>query len=513
MEKKSFLGFLLILLLLLLYPYYLSLFSPPQQKKITKMREFTPTETPSSQYIEIKELKNYDTVHDTVIRNNLLEIKTSNQGGGINLIRLIRFNATLYNSDNYDKNIFFFSEPLLNYDLNKAHYTYTEQEKRIEYHLSLPGEFALEKIFALQEDSYLLSFTLRIKNLSPQPLPVNLSLLAGENFLPQEPWEERYWEIVYPQAEKIRHEFFRQIRHSQIYLAPLPWFALKNKYFVQILVPSAENVSFALQRGAPRSLRIISQFPVTILPPEGSREENFLIYFGPLDSEVLKRYNKTWAEVVYYGMFDGIAKFILKLLKLGFAFFKNYGLAIIFLSFLVNLFLFPFTWKSTKAMRALQNIQPQIEQLRKTYGQDVQRLNREILELYRKHKVNPLGGCLPLFLQMPIFISLYQVLVRAIELKGAKFLWIKDLALPDALITFPRNFFFINSLNLLPLIMAGMVFLQQKKTQVYSSSQRQTAWFMPLFLGFIFYNFPAGVVLYWLISTGLNLCFSWRLQG
>ncbi|MFN7170127.1 MAG: YidC/Oxa1 family membrane protein insertase, partial [Candidatus Omnitrophota bacterium] len=101
----------------------------------------------------------------------------------------------------------------------------------------------------------------------------------------------------------------------------------------------------------------------------------------------------------------------------------------------------------------------------------------------------------------------YQVLVRAIELKGAKFLWIKDLSLPDALITFPQKFFFINSLNLLPLLMAGAVFLQQKKTQVYSS-QKQTLWFMPLFLGFIFYNFPAGVVLYWLTSSGLNLCFS-----
>ncbi|MFN7170764.1 MAG: membrane protein insertase YidC, partial [Candidatus Omnitrophota bacterium] len=405
MEKRSLIGLALILLLIFLYPFYLRLFSLPQEQKTVEIPQIISQKDSQAQPIDLIEIKNYDTVHDTVLGNKYLEIKTSSQGAGISLIRLILFNLSIYNSNDYNKNLFFFAEPFLNYALNKAIYTYTEKENSVTYSLNLPGQFALEKIFTLEKDTYLLKFTLRIKNLQDKPLPLNLSLRGGENFSSQELGEERYGEIVYAQQEKIKHEFLRQIPHSRLYLGPLAWFAVKSKYFVEIFVPSSSGVAFTVRHPSPQQWEVISQLPLILLSPGETREENFLIYFGPLDEDILKQYNPHWKEIVYYGMFDSIAKSILKLLKLGFLLFKNYGWAIIFLSLLVNLLLFPFTWKSMKAMQALQRLQPQIEQLRKIYSQDPPRLNREILELYRKHKVNPLGGCLPLFLQMPIFIS------------------------------------------------------------------------------------------------------------
>ncbi|MCM8783854.1 MAG: membrane protein insertase YidC [Candidatus Omnitrophica bacterium] len=516
MEKKNLIGLLFILLIIFLYPFYLQIFAPQPSPKITKTAVIDFPQEVSIQVVDKEEVKNYDTVHDTVLQNKHLRIECTNKGAGINMIQLIQFNnqqegnpISIYKNDTYSKKILYFTHPFLNYDLNKAVYAYNESKNGVSYYLLVPGQCLIEKKIILEENTHLLKFNLRLQNLDQKPLPVNVGFVGGQNLKTKEPWEERYWEIAFAQEGKIKHEFFRQIRTSKIYLAPLPWLALKSKYFSQIIVPSSGTTSFTAQRLADNGLEVSVQVPLTILQPGETKEENFLFYFGPLDTRVLHQYNSEWKEIVYYGMFDGIAKFILRILRGGFMLLKNYGLAIIFLSLLVNLFLFPFTWKSMKSMQALQSLQPQIERLRKEYAQDPQRLNKEILGIYQKHKVNPFGGCLPLFLQMPIFVSLYQVLSRAVELKGARFLWIKDLSLPDNLFSFPQKVLFLDSFNLLPLIMVLLMYLQQKKTQVYSPSQKQTTWFMPFFFGFIFYNFPSGLVLYWLVSTLLNLI----LQG
>jgi YidC/Oxa1 family membrane protein insertase len=140
-------------------------------------------------------------------------------------------------------------------------------------------------------------------------------------------------------------------------------------------------------------------------------------------------------------------------------------------------------------------------------------MNREIMELYKKHRVNPLSGCLPMFIQMPIFIALFQVLSRSAELKGAPFLWIKDLAAPDALVRFPKPVPLVGeSLNLLPILMAVGMFVQQRMTSTNSAgmSEEQKAqqkifkWF-PLVFSFLFYGLPSGLVLYWVVNTALTL--------
>ena len=162
-------------------------------------------------------------------------------------------------------------------------------------------------------------------------------------------------------------------------------------------------------------------------------------------------------------------------------------------------------------MRRIQEIQPHIEKLRKVHKDNPQKLNKELAGIYKEYKINPLGGCLPLLVQMPIFIALYQGLIRSIELKGANFLWIKDLSNPD-FVRIPFSLPFLgNEIHILPLLMVGAMFFQQKistkSTIVASKEQQQQQKFMliffPLFFGFLFYNFPSGLVLYWLTTTVL----------
>ena len=163
-------------------------------------------------------------------------------------------------------------------------------------------------------------------------------------------------------------------------------------------------------------------------------------------------------------------------------------------------------------MRKMQEIQPELDELRKKYKDNPQKLQKEQMELFKKYKVNPLGGCLPIFFQIPIFLTIYQIFFRFVELKGASFLWIKDLSGPDRLLKlpFPPP---VNYLNILPLLIVVASFLQQKITTSKASSQQQsTALMFTGFIGIVLYNFPSCIVLYWLIQNCITLAYQYRLS-
>ncbi|MBN2373293.1 membrane protein insertase YidC, partial [bacterium] len=199
----------------------------------------------------------------------------------------------------------------------------------------------------------------------------------------------------------------------------------------------------------------------------------------------------------------------------------NWGAALIVLAALINIVLYPLTTKRyLESARNMQALQPKINELKEKYKDDPKKMNQAMLDLYKEHKINPLGGCLPLLLQMPIFIALYRTLIVSIELKGAQFLWMKDLAVPDRLFKMPLPPPF-DYFNLLPILMAGAMFLQQKNTQKAApkqadKTQQQMMVMMPLIFGVIFYNFASGLVLYWLTSTltmtGFSYAYNKRLD-
>ena len=189
---------------------------------------------------------------------------------------------------------------------------------------------------------------------------------------------------------------------------------------------------------------------------------------------------------------------------------KNWGVAILLLGLFVNLILFPLTRKSYKSMHEMQVLQPKIQKLQEQHKGNSQKLQKEIMELYKKHKVNPMGGCLPLILQMPIFFALYQGLINFVQLRGSQFLWVRDLSMPEN-IPLPATLPLIgNSLNILPLLMVVVMFFQQKlsnrltsasQTEEQKKQQKFMTVIMTVMFGFIFYSMPSGFVLYWLGST------------
>ncbi|MBU1037426.1 MAG: membrane protein insertase YidC, partial [Candidatus Omnitrophica bacterium] len=184
------------------------------------------------------------------------------------------------------------------------------------------------------------------------------------------------------------------------------------------------------------------------------------------------------------------------------------------LSIFLNLITFPLTAKSFKSMQKMQELHPQMEQLKKQHKDSPEKLNKAVMELYKKYKINPLSGCLPILLQMPIFIALYAALMKSIELRNTSFLWIRDLSSPDA-VRLPFTLPIIgNHINILPLIMVVAMIMQQKistktmgsaVTSEQKEQQKIMLIVMPVVFGFIFYSMPSGLVLYWVVNTLLTI--------
>lgn len=210
--------------------------------------------------------------------------------------------------------------------------------------------------------------------------------------------------------------------------------------------------------------------------------------------EILRSYNLDLEHIIDFGFFSILARPLFWILKFFDRFTGNYGWSIILLTIIVRTPFIPLLSKSQKSMRKMQKIQPKLNELREKYKKDPQRLQKETLEMYKKHKVNPVGGCLPMLLQIPVFFALYKVLMVAIELRGAPFmLWITDLSAKDPY-------------YILPIVMGITMVVQQKMTPTsLDPKQNRMMMLMPVVFTFMFLNFASGLVLYWLVNNLLSI--------
>ena len=245
---------------------------------------------------------------------------------------------------------------------------------------------------------------------------------------------------------------------------------------------------------------------IVSLPGGTAPVNRFVLYFGPNEYFRLARLGHGLERVVDLGWswITPFSKLLLQLMIWLHGLLRNYGFAIVVLATLVRVLLHPLSMMSIKSMRAMQKVQPEIERIRSKYGKDPQAMNTAIMALYKENKINPAGGCLPMLVQMPLFIALYSVLFNAIELRQAPFVaWMTDLSAPDVLFRvagFP--------IRLLPLLMAGSGFLQQKVTPT-DPRQASTYYFMNLIMVVFFYNLPSGLVLYWTVMNLLTALQQW----
>jgi len=251
-------------------------------------------------------------------------------------------------------------------------------------------------------------------------------------------------------------------------------------------------------------------------PGEDALEYRFVAV--PKDLRVLKELDGGLAGLVEFGWMGGLSRLVLALLNAVHAVVRNYGIAILLLTFIVRAVLHPLTRKSQIGMVKMQKLQPMISEIQRKYADDRRKLSEEQMALFRKYGVTPLGGCLPMLLQMPIFIALFKALRQAYVLRQAPFLYIRDLSQPDAAFLLPFHLPLLgNQVNVLPLIMVSLMMLQQKfmhqpaATEQARQQQQMFKW-MPLFFGFLLYRMPSGLCLYWTTSTGIGILERWFID-
>ena len=298
---------------------------------------------------------------------------------------------------------------------------------------------------------------------------------------------------------------------------PFRYLGVDVQYFVALVIPSDPQVgkpyfeksqATVITKDEEKAYSDIS-FDMTskllTVPGNGSVEHRFKLYFGPKREELLRTYD---AESVFdYGWFGSISNIMVRLMRTFHSWGVPYGLAIVMLTVIVRALLFPLSKKQAASGKKMKDLQPLLNEIKEKYKDDKQELAKAQMELYRKAKFNPFGGCVLVFFQLPIFIALYQALSNCVDLRMASFLYIKDLSAPDALFAMPLALpFFGKDFNLLPILTTALFFLQQKMfmpppANEEAAMQMKMMNYMTIFFGAMFYHVPAGLCVYFIASS------------
>jgi YidC/Oxa1 family membrane protein insertase len=298
----------------------------------------------------------------------------------------------------------------------------------------------------------------------------------------------------------------------------IEWVGILDRYFMSALIPvEAVQGNMLLSQSASQTITNTLILAETDISPGQSRAFAFKAFYGPRDTNLLKSYGYNLSKAINFGWFDFLAKPALWIMNLIYSFIPNYGVAIILLTVMAKIILWPLGNKSYKSMAEMKRMQPLMAEIREKYKDDKKRMNEEMMGLYRTYKINPMGGCLPMLVQLPVFLALYNMLYGAIELRHAPFVgWINDLSSPDRLFNFGFSIPFMEApygIPVLTVIMGATMFLQQKMSPPPGDpAQAKIMLFLPLIFTFIFINFPAGLVLYWLINNVLSIAQQYYIQ-
>jgi YidC/Oxa1 family membrane protein insertase len=293
---------------------------------------------------------------------------------------------------------------------------------------------------------------------------------------------------------------------SKKYDKNILWAGFADKYFLSAILADKNSIATVeLKKNAAGFLESVVSSPQIVVNPGQSATVAQRLFVGPKDIDVLKAQGDLLEQSLDLGWFTVIAKPLLYTLKFFYRYVGNYGVAIIIITVILKALFFPLTHKSYKSMKGMQKIQPAMVKLREKYKDDRDAMNKAVMELYREHKVNPLGGCLPMVVQIPVFFALYKALMFSIELRHAPFFfWINDLAGPDNL--FGQLFGLPFALGPLPLLMGASMFVQQKMTpSQMDPMQAKMMLALPVVFTFMFLNFPSGLVLYWFVNNILTI--------
>ena len=520
MEKRLLVAVALSIFIIITFQY----FSPkPVKAPIPAVSPITAAESVSK--TEIPEIKTPDISNpsveekETAVETDKYSLTFSNVGGSIKKIQLKEYKNLNYNEplelvniNNPKEYILAISSNTMPEALDTAEYKGTSDKGIITY-VSRTKELEITKRYILHKSKYTIDLQVSIKNISSTPRKFSFDIIGASNLKEHDTQAKNMLECsakIDGKVIKLKAPKIGRVTN----LGNTEWVDLKTKYFSMILKPiSSTSAQFHRENTDKQMIVGVESSNIMINPGE-TVENKFVLYAGPSQIPLLKQAGYALDETVDYGFFGGITKVLLVVMGFFHSIVRSWGVSIILLSIFLNIILFPLTMKSFKSIQKMQELHPQMEKLKKENKDNPQKLNKEVMELYKKYKINPLSGCLPMLLQMPIFFALYQALMKSIELRGTSFLWVNDLSSPD-FIKLPFTLPMLgNKLHILPLIMVAAMVIQQKIstktmgsaiTEEQKQQQKMMLIMMPIMFGLIFYNMPSGLVLYWIINTVLTV--------
>jgi YidC/Oxa1 family membrane protein insertase len=543
MDKKTILAFVLVGLIIFLWPVFnekvVGIKNPAKHKAVeqsAKERSSTgqhadsgqqlkneqPPQLTGSKFHPIRENVPAETL---IVETNLFQGKLTNAGGG-NIVswKLKKYLTPEKNwiqlvpdSSKGNLNIAFdpsmdISSTLFKTTLDSQWVENKINHRKIRYSREFEGYGRLEKELIFSDDSYDIKLRVGFSFMN-QAAVRNVYLLQWMGGLA--PTERNLKEeSSYSEAAALQGTELLKTKSDNTGLREgvTRWAAVQTKYFMMALIPQgfeargAELKTDKILIAAPSGTASWKRFGVGISAPletGKSSLQEFVVYLGPLDYPLLKAHNVQLEKVLNFG-WSFIRPFSIAFmyaLQYLFKIVKNYGWAIIIFSILIKVLLYPLTKKSYDSMRQMQELQPKLKALQEKYKGEPQKLNAETMKLYKTHGINPMGGCLPMLLQMPILFALFNLFRTTIMFRQAGFLGIiKDLSAPDRIIPLGGSM----ALNVLPVLMGVTMFIQQKKT-VTDPKQKFMSYFMSIFMIYIFFNLSSGLNLYYFMFNILTI--------
>ena len=372
-----------------------------------------------------------------------------------------------------------------------------DETRTLTFTQSYPDQMRITKEFTFHPDTYGFDIQIRLHNLGKSQINENISLSWRQHVDPDAPTDSYGHDgPVSYFSDKIDRPEIKKMDADKTMGPYVSWGGYESKYFISAMIPQNPSLtSLRLIKDEQNLISVNLLGPKNVIPPGQQGIFNYKAFLGPKDYTILKTLNIGLENAIDFGSWlKWLAIPMLVVLKFLYGYVQNYGMAIILLTILIKIIFWPLGNKSYKSMKEMQKLQPKMLELREKYKNDKARLSQESMALYKTHHVNPMGGCLPMVAQIPVFFGLYKALLYAIELRHAPFFWwIQDLSAKDP--------YYIT-----PLVMGATMFIQQKMTPTGADPmQAKIMLFMPVIFTFMFLNFPSGLVIYWVLNNVISI--------
>nr|WP_320011649.1 membrane protein insertase YidC [uncultured Desulfobulbus sp.] len=399
--------------------------------------------------------------------------------------------------------------PIFHADATSVKVTGVTDTTSLAMSATTPEGVRIERNLTFRGDSYLVDVAYTLVNTTDKTVQVSPALSLANKPFEHASQTSRY--LFSGPAAYINKELIetkaKKLKDGPLVLqGQVSWTGYVDNYFMTSVAPTTAGAHSVTLQGSEAHVRSVISEGIASLASGESKTYGYTLYFGPKKLKVLQACGYDLAEAVNFGWFDFLAKPMLWMLNFLHKFLGNYGFSIIFLTILIKLIFWPITQKGMKSMKNMQKLQPKIAKLKERFKDDPAKMNQEMMAMYKTYKVNPLGGCLPMLIQIPFFFALYRVLMAAIELRHAPFmLWITDLSAPDRLMI-GFDIPYLHGIPVLTLLMGASMYLQQKMTPTTADpSQAKIMQFLPIVFTFMFLNFASGLVLYWFVNNLLSI--------